>query len=102
LQSELTLWEVKQGFYHDPLYISPDHPLVKTLLDAYKKVVPSDAKPIAIGGGTYARALPVGIAFGPCFPFTKSSIHEKDEFIDLDEFKMMAEIYYHALKELCF
>lgn len=94
--------EVEQGFYHLPLYVSPDHPLVKTLLDAYNEVMHTDARPITIGGGTYARMLPLGVAFGPCFPGKPSTIHQIDEYIDLDDFERMTEIYRLALERLCF
>jgi succinyl-diaminopimelate desuccinylase len=39
--------------------------LVKTLLGVYNKITGEDAKPITTGGGTYARALKNGVAFGP-------------------------------------
>ena len=94
--------KVEQGFYHLPLFVDEDHVLVKTLLSAYNEVMQTNAKPITIGGGTYARVLPCGVAFGPCFPGSDGNVHGVDEFIDLDEFKKASDIYYKALKELCF
>ena len=99
--SEKLKGEVKETFYHLPLYVDKNHPLVKTLLLAYNKVTGENAEPIAIGGGTYARVLPLGVAFGPCFPNSNAGIHCADEYVDLDEFKKMSDIYYYALKELC-
>jgi succinyl-diaminopimelate desuccinylase len=94
--------KVEQGFYHLPLYLPKDHPLVTKLLDAYNKVMKTNAQPITIGGGTYARMLPLGVAFGPVFPNSKAGIHCKDEYIDLDEFDLSADIYYEAFKSLVF
>lgn len=94
--------EVIQGFFHLPLYVPKDHPLVVTLLKAYNKVMKTNAEPISIGGGTYARMLPLGVAFGPEFPGSKAGIHCVDEYIDLDEFDKAVEIYYEAFKELLF
>ncbi len=89
--------------FHDPLYVPEDHPLVKGLLTAYKNVTgDKDARPIAIGGATYARVLPCGVAFGPIFPGEKSYIHMRDERIPLDSFRRMYEIYKEALGILCF
>ena len=85
-----------------PLYVEKDHPLVKTLLSAYNEVTGENAEPITIGGGTYARVLPLGVAFGPCFPGSPAGIHCPDEYIDLYDFERSIEIYYRALKELCF
>ncbi len=92
---------VERGFYHLPLYLSPTDHLVKTLLDAYKKVTGDDkAKPIAVGGGTYARCLKRGVAFGPAFPNEEAKIHEADEYISLDSFIKMSDIYYEALSNI--
>jgi succinyl-diaminopimelate desuccinylase len=94
--------EITQDFFHLPLYVDKDNPLVAKLLAAYNKVMRTDAKPIAVGGGTYARVLPLGVAFGPCFPNSPAGIHCADEYVDLDEFRTSIEIYYEALKLLCF
>ena len=102
LRARLFMSDVKETFYHLPLYVEEDHPLVQGLLQAYNKVTGENASPIAIGGGTYARVLPCGVAFGPCFPNSKAGIHCANEYIDLKEFEKMSEIYYEALKGLCF
>lgn len=89
--------------FHDPLYVPEDHPLVKGLLTAYKNVTGDEgARPISIGGATYARVLPCGVAFGPIFPGEKSYIHMRDERIPLDSLRRMYEIYKEAFGILCF
>lgn len=94
--------KVQETFFHLPLYVDKEHFLVKSLLDAYNKVTGENAVPISIGGGTYARVLPLGVAFGPCFPNSEAGIHCADEYVDLDEFKRSTEIYYEAFKTICF
>lgn len=94
--------EVEQGFYHLPLFVDKDNELVQTLLNAYNTVTGENARPLAIGGGTYARVLPLGVAFGPCFPNGNSGMHCADEYMDLNDFKKMIDIYYLAIKKLCF
>ena len=59
-----------------------------------------DEKAIAIGGGTYARALKCGCGFGPELPDEEATIHQPNEYITFDRIRMMSEIYYDALKEL--
>lgn len=93
---------IEETFYHLPLYVDKDHLLIRELLSAYNKVMKTHAEPICIGGGTYARVLPLGVAFGPCFPNSKAGIHCADEYVDLDEFKNSVKIYEEALKKLCF
>lgn len=101
LRTNLT-GKVEETFFHLPLYVSKDHPLVKNLMDAYNLVMGENASPVAIGGGTYARVLPCGVAFGPCFPGGNCGIHCADEYVDLKEFEKETEIYYEAFKRLCF
>ena len=94
--------EIIETHHQKPLYVDKDSFLVKTLLDSYNQVMNTNLEPISIGGGTYARALKCGVAFGPCFPNGNEGMHCPDEYMDLDDFKKMKEIYYVALKKLCF
>lgn len=94
--------EVKEIFYHLPLYVPEKNFLVESLLDAYNEVTGENAGPVAIGGGTYARVLPLGVAFGPCFPSGNEGMHCPDEYMAEKDLQKMTDIYYLALKRLCF
>ncbi len=87
---------------HAPLYVDPNSELVQTLLKSYDKVMGTKSQPIAIGGATYARFLKHGVAFGPEFPGSNPTIHQPDEHIDISDFNKLIEIYYEAIKNLCF
>lgn len=102
LQKNLPGIRIEQEFFHLPLYVDKENALIKNLLSAYDEIVGGKAEPIAIGGGTYARVLPLGVAFGPCFPGGNGGMHCPDEYMDLDDFARMMDIYYLALKNLCF
>ncbi|MDR0855447.1 MAG: Sapep family Mn(2+)-dependent dipeptidase [Christensenellaceae bacterium] len=102
LQNALPFSKVTDIFSHPPLYVPKDHFLVKGLLEAYEEVTGVKGEPIAIGGGTYARSLPCGVAFGPIFPGDKSSIHELDECVSAANFEKCVAIYKAALKKLIF
>ncbi|MGI6702117.1 MAG: dipeptidase PepV [Christensenellales bacterium] len=102
LIKELSTQDIEIINFHNPLYVKPDHPLVSTLLSAYNDITGDKLTPITIGGGTYARALPLAVAFGPIFPGQTSTIHRADEFIDLDDLLKISKIYYEAIKRLCF
>jgi len=89
--------------FQKPLYVAKDDPLVVALLNAYSKVTGvENPEPIAIGGGTYARAIPHGVAFGCAFPGKDAKMHEPDEYIELEDLKVATDIYYEAIKALCF
>ena len=58
-----------------------------------------DAKPITIGGGTFARAMDNVVAFGP--HFLESQLYSpKDEYIEIEDFIKATIIYTEALYEL--
>ncbi|AKI97614.1 dipeptidase PepV [Kosmotoga pacifica] len=85
--------EVVREHHHDPLYMSPDSELVKLLVDIYENVTGEKAQLHTIGGGTYARAVPNAVAFGPLFPGREETEHQPDERILIDDLLMMARIY---------
>lgn len=94
---------VKYEILHDqaPLFNDAESPLISTLLNVYNKVTGKNARPIAIGGGTYARALKYGAAFGPEEEGEESTIHQANEYITFEKIEKCFEIYKLALKELC-
>lgn len=83
-----------------PHYIDPDHPLVRTLCRVYEERTGEKASLLAIGGGTYARALKNGVAFGPLFPGKEETAHQKDEYIGVEDLLKAAAIYAQAIYEL--
>jgi len=80
-----------------PLFVDPSSPLIKKLLEAYKKVTGSTAEPLSIGGGTYCRYLPNSVSFGPVFPGDPDVIHQPDEHITLENLRKITHIYSEAL-----
>ena len=84
----------------NPLYVPKDNYLVKTLCDIFNKMTGSNAEPIAIGGGTYARAFENCISFGANFPGDTDMCHQANEFIDIDKLILSCKIYAEAIYEL--
>lgn len=93
---------IAESNFQEPLYVDKNDDLVKTLLKTYNDVTGENLKAVTIGGGTYARALKHGVAFGPEFPGVESTIHMPDERTSVDDFMKMATIYKEALRRLCF
>ena len=84
-----------------PHYVDPDSELVQTLLRVYEEQTGRDGYCLAIGGGTYARAIENAVTFGCQFPGTDSLIHQPNESIDLDELVLNAKIIAQAIIEIC-
>ena len=85
--------------------MDPKSELVKTLLKVYQEETGDmTSRPMAIGGGTYARESKNTIAFGPTFIGRDYRIHQDDEFISVEDYEALISIYAHtifALGELC-
>ena len=92
---------IKYGVCMDPIFFPKDSPLVETLMDVYRKVTGDETtEPIALGGATYARAIPQAIAFGPVFPTQEELAHEADEHYTFADYKKITEIYADAIMRL--
>ena len=83
-----------------PLYNDKNGFLIAALQKVYAEKTGSRSEAIAIGGGTYARALKNGAGFGPQFPNEPSTIHQKDEYISLENVQKLLDIYAAAIYEL--
>jgi succinyl-diaminopimelate desuccinylase len=82
------------------LHLPCDHPLVAALSRVYARATGRRSKPIAIGGGTYARTLPCAVAFGPVFPGRAETAHMADEYADVSDLMAAARVYALAMAEL--
>ena len=87
--------------YQPPIYNNPKGRLISTLVRVYNQTTGKNEAPIAIGGGTYARALKCGCAFGPEVSGDEATIHQANEYVTFDRIKLMSEIYYAAIKTVC-
>lgn len=84
-----------------PLYLPLDHPLVKALHDVYTTVTGDTRPPVTMGGGTYARALPCAVAYGPGMPgYGGGGAHGADERVDIDMLQKAGQVYFHAFAAL--
>lgn len=102
---------VKEFDLSEPFYIPVDDPRVTALMALYKDVTGRDDPPYAMGGGTYSRAVPGAISFGPGMPGTKrdysaflpeghGGAHGRDEVLPIDKMLTCSKIYVSALMAL--
>lgn len=94
------------GFTMDIASDSPPHhvdagdPLIRTLREVYERQTGEKAELLAIGGGTYARTLEKGVAFGMLFPGRPDVAHQADEYVDIEDLVKAAAIYADAITSL--
>ena len=83
-----------------PHYVPESSELVQALLDAYHEETGLERKCIAIGGGTYARSLTEGVAFGAAFPDDEDLAHQANEYADLEGLYKNIKIFASAIVKL--
>lgn len=88
------------GHEQPALFNDKNGELIKTLLGVYNEVTGANAQPVAIGGGTYARALKNGAAFGPEEDGEECTIHQPDEYITFAKIRKCFDIYRLAIERL--
>ena len=59
-----------------------------------------EARPLVIGGETYAKCCRNVVAFGGLFPGDPDVMHQKDEKIQVRRFYQLIEIYAEAIQRL--
>lgn len=83
------------------LYVDPKSSFIKTLMRVYREETGDmDSKPLAIGGGTYAKEAKNTVAFGGEFPGRDFFMHGDNEWFSLSDFKALIGIYAHCLDAL--
>ncbi|MGT2906373.1 dipeptidase PepV [Streptococcus dentiloxodontae] len=85
---------------HVPHYVPAEDPLVTTLLDVYERHTGVKGEEQIIGGGTFGRLLKRGVAFGAMFPGYTNTMHQANEFVDIEDLYRAAAIYAEAIYEL--
>ncbi|WP_107943011.1 dipeptidase PepV [Metasolibacillus fluoroglycofenilyticus] len=83
-----------------PHYVSETDELVQTLVAVYQKYTNDFSQVLSTGGGTYARVLKKGVAFGMLFPGEVDVAHQKDEFVEIENLVTAAAIYAEAIAKL--
>lgn len=82
-------------------FLPKDGELVSTLMDVYGDVTGDrDAKPVSMGGGTYAKLFKNAVAFGPVFPGQADMCHMPDENISLEDLEKNTLIMAEAIRRL--
>lgn len=84
----------------DPVFMDKNGDVIQKLVEAFREETGMDAEPTVIGGGTYARAMPNIVAFGPILPGDPCTEHQPNEHISVESFETAVKIYTRALEKL--
>ena len=94
----------------DPYYIPKESPYVAALQQVYHSLTGSGEPPYTMGGGTYSKAVPNAVSFGPgvkgpsrvraFLPEGHGGAHGRDEALPMEKVYNCARIYVAALLTL--
>ena len=98
--ARLAGFTIKTDTQKPPHHVPADSELVKNLLAAYEEETGLEGKPMSTGGGTYAKVLKQGVAFGALFPDEEDLAHQADEYETIDRLMLAMKIYANALVRL--
>ena len=93
-------FSVKTMTMKPPHHVPAESELVTSLLAAYEEETGLEGKPMSTGGGTYAKVLKQGVAFGALFPDEEDLAHQADEYAAIDRLMLAMKIYANALIRL--
>ncbi|CAM3150327.1 dipeptidase PepV [Filibacter tadaridae] len=97
---QATAFSVDVGSNATPHHVDAEDPLIKTLQAVYTEHTGEEAELLSIGGGTYARELEKGVAFGMLFPGREDVAHQADEYVYIDDLVKATAIYADAISRL--
>lgn len=84
----------------EPHHVPAGSELVQNLLDAYHEVTGYERRCLYTGGGTYARSLREGVAFGASFPQDEDLAHQANEYADIEGLYKNIKIFALAIVKL--
>ena len=83
-----------------PVYMDKNGPIIRALMEVYREETGDGTEAFTMGGGTYARAMDNIVAFGPMFPGSAETEHQKNEYMTVADCEKARRIYEKALKRL--
>lgn len=84
------------------IYISKEKPFLKKLAQAYESVTGKENEFVLAYGGSYAKAMPNVVSWGPIFLGEEDTCHEENEYINKESLFDNIKIFALALSNLIF
>ncbi len=102
IEKECAPYGVSVGCEGDskPIYMDKNGSLITSLMEVYRSVTGDPTEAFVMGGGTYARAMPNIVAFGPLFPQSPETEHQKNEYMFIKDIETARRVYELALEKL--
>jgi len=82
------------------VYVSKDRPFLKAFAKAYDEVSGRTNEFTLAYGGSYAKAMPNIVSWGPVFPDEEDTCHEENEYISIKSLMDNAKIFASAISKI--
>lgn len=82
------------------VYVSKDRPFMDAFAKAYEKECGKKNEFVLAYGGSYAKAMPNVVSWGPIFPGDEDTCHEDNEYISIDCLLANGRIFASALAKI--
>ena len=89
-----------QGKTLPAVYVSKDKPFVKAFAEAYDEVSGLTNEFVLAYGGSYAKAMPNIVSWGPIFPGEEDTCHAENEYISVKSLMTNAKIFSAAISKV--
>ncbi len=84
------------------VFVSKERPFLKVFEDAYEDVTGLINEFTLAYGGSYAKAMPNVVSWGPLFPGEEDTCHEANEYIDLENMMLSAKIFAESIGNIVY
>lgn len=91
---------IEEKGYMPAVYVRKDRPFLKAFDQAYDRVMGESGGYNLEYGGTYAKAIPDVVSWGPIFPGEEDTCHEENEYIRVDSLVKNAKIFALAMANI--
>lgn len=82
------------------VYVSKDRPFMQAFAKAYENVSGHKNEFVLAYGGSYAKAMPNIVSWGPIFPEDEDTCHEENEYISIKSLADNSKIFAAAISEI--
>lgn len=84
------------------VFVSKERPFLKVLAEAYESVSGLKNEFTLAYGGSYAKAMPNVVSWGPIFPGEEDTCHENNEYIGIESMLQSAKIFALSIAGIVF
>ena len=82
------------------VFVSKEKPFLKVLAEAYEEVTGLRNQFTLAHGGSYAKAMPNIVSWGPIFPSEEDTCHEINEYISIDSLIKNTKTFAYSIAKI--